>query len=174
MKPFKPCMIAICGVKNSGKTTVMEQLIALLSQKGIKIAAIKHDGHDFEGDAKGTDSWRHFRAGAFASVVYSNTKASIVRREEKPRLEDIAALFPDVDLILCEGQKNAEMPKIEVVRNEISDRPYCSEDEVLAYVTDLPLCVSVPVYRFEELEAVAELIYERFLLTKEEKNVILK
>lgn len=65
MKNHKQKIIAISGVKNSGKTTLITNLIPLLKEKGIKIATIKHDGHDFDPDVEGTDSYRHRKAGAY-------------------------------------------------------------------------------------------------------------
>ena len=46
----KPLILAVCGVKNSGKTTLIQKLIPLLQNQGLKVAAVKHDGHDFEPD----------------------------------------------------------------------------------------------------------------------------
>ena len=57
-------VIAVSGVKNSGKTTLLEKLIANLVARGIRVAVIKHDGHHFEPDVPGTDSYRHRSAGA--------------------------------------------------------------------------------------------------------------
>lgn len=59
----KQKIIAISGVKNSGKTTLITRLIPHLKDRGIKIAVIKHDGHDFEPDVIGTDSYRYREAG---------------------------------------------------------------------------------------------------------------
>ena len=52
----KPLILAVCGVKNSGKTILIQKLIPLLQNQGLKVAAVKHDGHDFEPDVPGTDS----------------------------------------------------------------------------------------------------------------------
>ena len=45
-----PVLFGIAGEKNSGKTTLMESLIRILTGRGFQVAAIKHDGHDFEAD----------------------------------------------------------------------------------------------------------------------------
>ncbi|MDO4556353.1 MAG: molybdopterin-guanine dinucleotide biosynthesis protein B, partial [Lachnospiraceae bacterium] len=54
-----PFVFAVSGYKNSGKTTLLTHLIEELTERGYKVAVIKHDGHDFESDVPGTDSWRH-------------------------------------------------------------------------------------------------------------------
>ena len=59
-----PLIVGITGVKNSGKTTLMEKLIQALSARGLKVASIKHDAHQFVADTPGTDSYRHKAAGA--------------------------------------------------------------------------------------------------------------
>ena len=50
-------ILAVSGVKNSGKTTLIASLLSKLEQKGLKTAVIKHDGHEFEADIPGTDTW---------------------------------------------------------------------------------------------------------------------
>ena len=65
---------AISGVKNSGKTTLITKLLPVLTDRGLKVATIKHDGHDFQTDVPGTDTFAHFQAGAYGTVVFSDHK----------------------------------------------------------------------------------------------------
>ena len=65
----KQYVIAVCGRKNSGKTTLIERMIRELSERGLKTAVIKHDGHDFTCDIPGTDSDRFMEAGAAGAAV---------------------------------------------------------------------------------------------------------
>ena len=67
-------ILAVSGVKNSGKTTLIDRMIPFFTEKGLKVAVIKHDGHEFEADVPGTDSWKHKRAGAYGTAVFSATK----------------------------------------------------------------------------------------------------
>lgn len=66
-----PRIIAICGTKNSGKTTLITRLLPVLTGKGYKVAVIKHDGHDFACDVPGTDSYRFTENGAYGVAVFS-------------------------------------------------------------------------------------------------------
>ena len=66
-----PYLFAISGYKHTGKTTLITKLIPILNKKGYKVAVIKHDGHDFEGDVPGTDTYKHFQAGAYGTAVFS-------------------------------------------------------------------------------------------------------
>ncbi len=130
-------ILAVSGVKNSGKTTLIDRMIPFFTEKGLKVAVIKHDGHEFEADVPGTDSWKHKRAGAYGTAVFSATKYVIVKEEPDVTFEMLAACFSEADLILLEGGKFSDFPKIELVRREISREPVCASEHVLAYVTDL-------------------------------------
>mgnify|MGYP000078488012 FL=1 len=89
----------------------MERLIPELIHRGLKVATVKHDGHSFEPDSPGTDSYRFWQAGVSASIVYDNDKYSVVKRE--PLQESaIAGLVGDADLVLLEGFKWSDHPKL--------------------------------------------------------------
>ncbi len=115
------CVIyAISGYKNSGKTSLVEKLVSRLSAEGYRVAVIKHDGHDFEPDVPGTDSYRHRKAGAYASAVFSADRFMVTRTwpdqckgqiDTKEAAEWLMGLFPDADLILLEGFKDSRYPK---------------------------------------------------------------
>lgn len=128
-----PVLFGIAGEKNSGKTTLMEALIRILSRRGYKVAAIKHDGHDFEADREGTDSWRHYQAGAYTSVVFSSGKYQLVKNQRDTKLEELTAFFPEADVILIEGMKGAahekywcrdpkEPPDAEILADRIEEK----------------------------------------------------
>ena len=107
---MKPFIYAISGYKNSGKTTLIEQLLPQLRNKGYKVATIKHDGHDFEADVKGTDSYRHHASGAYGTAVFSNNRV-LIHKECQCDETQLIQLFPEADIILLEGFKNSEYPK---------------------------------------------------------------
>ena len=67
----RPAVLAISGVHNSGKTTLLEKLLPVLRSRWLKVGVIKHDGHDFTPDVPGTDSYRLREAGAEGVAVYS-------------------------------------------------------------------------------------------------------
>ena len=158
-------ILAVSGVKNSGKTTYIEQLLGYLGEKGIKTAVIKHDGHEFEADVPGTDSWKYRQAGAYGCAVDSGSKFMAVREWPRANPEALMELFPDADLILLEGFKYSGYPKIELVRSGVSREPVCPKDTVRAYVTDicenLPWMEGeIPVYRFEQIQEVAQQLFK--------------
>ncbi|NNG47656.1 MAG: molybdopterin-guanine dinucleotide biosynthesis protein B, partial [Deltaproteobacteria bacterium] len=108
-------VVCFVGRKNSGKTTLMEKVIAGLTAAGHRVAAVKHDAHHFEIDHPGKDSYRFKAAGADTTVISSPEMTAVVlrHREEMP-LESILSRFVSgVDIVLAEGYKASPFPKIE-------------------------------------------------------------
>lgn len=128
-------VFCICGVKNSGKTTYIERLVKELILRGKKIAVIKHDGHDFEGDRPGTDTFRYHEAGAVGTAIFSSQRY-MLNRDAVTDADRLINQFPEADLILIEGMKNSEWPKIELIREGISDELSCNRKNLVAVVTD--------------------------------------
>ena len=131
----RPAVLAVSGLHNSGKTTLLEKLLPALRSRGLKVGIIKHDGHDFTPDVPGTDSYRLREAGAVA--VFSGSRY-LLTEEFRLNEQDLLALFErhGYDLVLLEGFKDSGWPKIEVVRKEISDTPVSFQP--LAVVGDIP------------------------------------
>ena len=158
MNRKKQTILAISGVKNSGKTTLIEKLIPELAKRGIHTATIKHDGHCFEAERPGTDSYRHLAAGAMGTAVFDGEKFQLVKYAEMEE-KHLIALFPEADLILLEGFKNSNWPKIEVVRKGISDTLTCDKTALLAVATDMEtLAVDVPKFELDDVQSIAGLI----------------
>ena len=133
----RPAVLAVSGLHNSGKTTLLEKLLPALRSRGLKVGIIKHDGHDFTPDVPGTDSYHLREAGAEGVAVYSGQRYLLT---EMFRLteQDLLALFErhGYDLVLMEGFKESGWPKIEVVRKAVSEEPVSFEP--LAIVGDVP------------------------------------
>ncbi|MGV8905682.1 MAG: molybdopterin-guanine dinucleotide biosynthesis protein B [Acetobacterium sp.] len=154
-----PKMLAISGVKNSGKTTLMTKLIPELVKRGLKIATIKHDGHGFTADSEDSDSFRHKAAGAYGTAVLSDTKYMLVK--ELPQCNEVmvAESFPEADLILLEGFKHSLYPKIEIIRSENSQRSVCDPETLIAVVSDLPCSYGeIPVFGLNDIHLMAQFI----------------
>lgn len=107
----KPFLFAVSGYKNSGKTTLLAKLIPELKSRGHKVAVIKHDGHDFESDVPGTDSYRFQEAGAYGTAVYSARRLMITKEYDEPNEKMLIEAFGEADIILIEGLKNSSYPK---------------------------------------------------------------
>ena len=154
-----PAVIAVCGAKNTGKTTLLEAIIPLLCQKGLRLAVIKHDSHDFVPDVPGTDSYRFRQAGANGVAVFSRTKCMTIQETENAAFGDVIAAFNGMDLILLEGGKATHFPKIEVARKAIGEAIVADAATLLAVYADFnPWLPGVLFIESGQYDRVAEII----------------
>ena len=157
-------IISVVGKSKTGKTTLIEKLIPELKKRGYRIGTVKHTAHDFDLDKKGKDSWRHKAAGADTVVIASKEKIVMVKDENMAGLERIGKYFDDVDLVITEGFKKENRPKIEIYRSHKNKPPICQNDKtVIALVTDTDIRVDVPVFGLEEIKSLADLIEKKYL-----------
>lgn len=157
----KQKVIAVCGVKNSGKTTFLERVVKELVKRGVKTAVIKHDGHDFTCDIPGTDSYRMKEAGAYGTAVFSDNRIFVHKTGTKEREEMLLRLFPEADIIFLEGMKGSGYPKIELIRGGISEHPVSNPKGRFLIVTDQdPAQYEEETASFEELDKIIGLIME--------------
>jgi len=164
-----PPIVSVVGRSDSGKTTFLEKLIPALKARGLKLAVVKHDSHGFEMDRPGKDTWRLREAGADAVMISAPNQMALIRRglEREATLDELAAMVEGhVDLVLTEGYKSGDKPKIEVSREVImGGQLLCSREELLAVVADGPRPVEVPQFGLEDAAGVADLLVE-YLRTK--------
>ena len=133
----KAKIICVSGVKNSGKTTLIDKLLPKLTELGYKVATVKHDGHEFNADVEGTDTYKHMQAGAYGTVVFSKGKFMVVKKQENVNEKDMINFFPEADIIILEGFKGSDYPKIEIVRKGNSTESICKEHTLIAIATDI-------------------------------------
>ncbi len=132
----KQLILAVSGVKNSGKTTLITKILPFLKAKGLNVAVIKHDGHEFEADVPETDSWKFAKAGADGTLVFSKTKYMMIHYDTVLPEEDLIASFPNADILLLEGFKYSKYSKIEIIRKGNSKKSVCACETLLGIVTD--------------------------------------
>lgn len=159
--PEIPPAVCIVGRKNSGKTTLTVALAAELKRRGLRVATIKHGHHAFETDEPGRDSWRHFNEGEAEATIMAGTGkiALVMRIDGEPDPERlIRELYAGrgYDVVLIEGWKHGALPKIEVFRRALHDRPiYDAADpeaaaRFIALITDdASLSANCPIIPFE-------------------------
>jgi molybdopterin-guanine dinucleotide biosynthesis protein MobB len=147
------------GFSGSGKTTFIEKLIPELKRRGIRLGVIKHDAHDFEIDKEGKDSWRFSNAGADVVEISSAEKTAIISKTNKAmHLDEIISRMGNVDLIITEGYKAGDKPKIAIYR-AASGKPLPLEPEKLtAIVTDVDTKTDIPCFGLEDVEKVVDFI----------------
>ena len=110
-------VVCIVGFSGAGKTTVTVGLVAALKQRGLRVGTIKHDVHGFEIDRPGKDSWRHKQAGASTTIISSPAQIGLVKDVDHDHHPlELLPLLGEMDIVLVEGFKQADLPKIEVFR----------------------------------------------------------
>lgn len=160
-----PEIFVICGVKNSGKTTLLEGLVKTLTKRGFNVAAIKHDGHDFLCDIEGTDSDRLKKAGAYGVAVFSEQRVFIHKEEKNIEITKMIEQFPEADFLLIEGMKESCYPKIEVIRKSISKEPVSNPEGRILLATDWEEGVfeeqTIPLNEVEKIAGILVVNYEK-------------
>jgi molybdopterin-guanine dinucleotide biosynthesis protein B/molybdopterin-guanine dinucleotide biosynthesis protein len=161
--------VSFVAKSGTGKTTLLEKVIAELKRRGYRVGVIKHDAHRFDIDHPGKDSHRLTAAGADTMLISSPAKLALVKQHAaSPPIEELlATYFGDVDLVLTEGFKLSGLPKIELHRKERSATLLCRgeahDPTLLAVASDEPLALDVPLLDLNDPTAVADFVEERFL-----------
>ena len=112
----------VTGWKNAGKTGLVERLVAEFTARGYSVSTVKHAHAGFDLDQPGTDSARHRMAGAREVLISSGRRWALQHElapdEEEPGLDELLNRLTPADLVLVEGYKTAQHPKIEAHRAE--------------------------------------------------------
>ncbi|KIL51221.1 hypothetical protein KP77_07330 [Jeotgalibacillus alimentarius] len=151
-------ILQVVGYQNSGKTTVMNQLVKAVSVHGLKAGTIKHHGHggspDYADSTK--DSSRHFQAGAAISAVEGEGAIIIESESGLADLEKLLTFYRTLPLhvILVEGYKKEPFSKIVIIKDDQDKKLLKECENIQAVITDLPLSdISVPVFRRADQKA---------------------
>ncbi|MGL6070745.1 molybdopterin-guanine dinucleotide biosynthesis protein B [Craterilacuibacter sp.] len=153
-------VLGVAGFSGCGKTTLIEAMLPLLAERGLTVSVIKHSHHAIEFDTQGKDSYRHRRAGA-AQVMVVTPKSYAVFAETASQLALGAqlALLAPCDLVLLEGQKWAEVPKLEVYRPALGKSAlYMTDKHVIAVASDVALVAPCPVLDLNQTNQIADFI----------------
>jgi len=159
-------IFGVCGWKNSGKTGLVERLVAEITARGFKVATLKHAHHHFDVDHKGKDSYRHREAGACEVLLASRKRWALMhemRGEGEPSLEQLLTHLAPNDLVLIEGYKRDKHMKIEANRAATGQPLLALNDPtVVAVASDhKPDGVAVPLFDLDDTVAIADFILQQ-------------
>jgi len=159
-------VIAFVGSSGAGKTTLMEQLISLFKDRGLRVSTVKHSHHTVEIDHQGKDTWRMKKAGSFEVVLVSDSEMSLQRTFERNSHmsvhEVIAQMYEGVDWVFVEGFKSSDLLKVEVIRpKEVLMNPFFLSDDFVVAVAyseanDFPVTTALPVLPLSNPEIIAD------------------
>lgn len=152
----------VTGWKNSGKTGLMERLVAHFTAQGLSVSTVKHAHHRFDIDQPGKDSHRHRVAGAREVLVSSQDRWALMHENagSEPSLAELLTRLSAVDLVLVEGYKRDTHPKIEAHRAATGQPLIATDDATIrAVASDTALSgLTVPVFDLDDTAAIAEFI----------------
>ena len=134
-------VFGIIGWKNSGKTHLVQKIISAINLKKLNVASIKHAHHSFDIDQPGTDSYLHRKSGAEQVIISSATRwAKITELKSLPekKLSELVSEINSVDVVIVEGFKNENHPKIEIIKEPDDESSYIFKKitNVVALVSD--------------------------------------
>lgn len=164
-------LLGFAGFSGSGKTTLLEKVIPLLKRHGLRISVIKHAHHNFDIDRPGKDSFRHREAGAHEVIIASGHRWALMhelQQENEPSLEELCHHLSPCDLVLVEGYKFSNIPKLEVHRGS-TGHPliFPTDTHIIAVVTDnMTANYPVKMLDIDAPQQVADYILNYFSLIK--------
>lgn len=158
-------VFGVVGWKNSGKTTLMTNIIRELTDRGFDVSVIKHAHAKFEIDHPGRDSFKMREAGA-RQVTLSSPRRFAVMRElgDDPEMtfDELLPYTGDCDLVLVEGYKRDAYPKIEIRRDGAASREPLSATcpQIVAIASDRPEQEqeSLPVFQLDDIARIVDFV----------------
>jgi molybdopterin-guanine dinucleotide biosynthesis protein B len=153
-------VLGIAGWSGSGKTILIEHLVPALRARGLRVSTLKRTHHDVDLDKPGKDSFRHRLAGAEEVMVVSGARWALLRETPAPPgLDALLARMAPVDLVLAEGFKLDDFPKIEVFRPSLGKtRLWPETPGILAVASDTRLTSAIPCLDLNDPAAIADWI----------------
>lgn len=163
-------VFGIIGWKNSGKTTLITKIIKELTTRDLSVATIKHAHHEFDIDQPGKDSFQHRQAGANQVLVASHKRWALMHEitdnEQEPALETLLAKLDPVDIVIVEGFKFSDHPKLAVMREENNLDPLPDKAQpIVAIATDSNITAqqyncSGPVFSLSDISTICDFIIQ--------------
>lgn len=154
-------VVSVVGYSDAGKTTFVEKLIGEMKRRGRRVGTVKHTSHPMELDCPGKDTWRHIQAGAEVVALAAPNGFRLIQESSEPCPDEILALIRGVDLIITEGYKRENWPKILVYRCGAAMPPEALLSNLLAVVSDVSLDTAAPLFDLSDAAGIADLIEKK-------------
>jgi len=162
-------VLGISGWSGSGKTTLIVALIPRLRALGLRVSTLKHAHHDVDLDQPGKDTFRHREAGAQEVILATGRRWALLhelREEPEPTVTELLKYLQPVDLVLVEGWKTGQCPKLEIWRSAVGDKsPQFPHDPTVIAVASDPLLdpvqygrADLPVFSITDLASMSDFI----------------
>ncbi|MGF1684699.1 bifunctional molybdopterin-guanine dinucleotide biosynthesis adaptor protein MobB/molybdopterin molybdotransferase MoeA [Photobacterium minamisatsumaniensis] len=156
-------LLGFAAWSGTGKTTLLEAMLPKLVERGVRVAVIKHAHHNFDIDKEGKDSYRLRKAGAGQMLISSRYRRAMVTEtpEEEANLPQLIAQLDQtkLDLILVEGFKKLDFPKIELHREEVG-KPWLhpEDNNIIAVAADITAETQLPQLNINDLDKITDYV----------------
>ena len=117
MNSEEATIISIAGKQNAGKTTLIKDLIPKLKEHGYRVGTLKYNIRKFDIDHEGKDTYKYSSSGADSVAISTQSEFVVMKKTAKPLTlqEIIEAHFSDVDVVLVEGYREDDYPRIRII-----------------------------------------------------------
>ena len=154
-------IIGIVGWKNTGKTFFVSEIIKKLKSKNYRIASIKHAHHEFDIDHPNTDSYIHRTSGSSQVIISSSkrwAKINELESQDEKKLDELISELSETDILLVEGYKNENHPKIEIINAKENKYLFQNIKNVRAIISDLNLDIDLIQFKKNEIDKIVNFI----------------
>ena len=156
-------IVGIVGWKNSGKTYFVSKIIKKLKIKNYRVASIKHAHHEFDIDHKGTDSYFHREAGSSQVIVSSSkrwVKITELNNSKEQSLNDLLNELSEIDVVIVEGFKNDNHPKIEIIKKGSDDYLFNKISNIRAIISEEKINTDLKQFKKNQIDNIVNFILE--------------
>ncbi|WP_036773735.1 molybdopterin-guanine dinucleotide biosynthesis protein B [Polaromonas glacialis] len=158
-------VFGIAGHSGMGKTTLLERILPELKARALTVSLIKHSHKDLDIDRPGKDSYRLREAGCQELLLMGRSRWALMhemREEIEPSLSHMLSKLQACDLVLIEGFKQGNFPKLEVWRAELGKPPlWPSFPGIEAIATDGAVAIfGKPALALSDISGIADFIYQ--------------
>ena len=169
-------VFGIAGHSGMGKTTLLERLVPEFARRGLVVSLIKHSHKSIEIDRPGKDSFRLREAGCKEVLLLGDGRWALMhelRGASEPPLTYLLERLQECDLVLVEGFKDGDFPKLEVWRAALGKAPlwpawpgivaiaHDGELPRLGSASAITLAPLPPGVALSDISAIADLVWER-------------
>jgi molybdopterin-guanine dinucleotide biosynthesis protein B len=150
------------GPSHSGKTELICRLLKWFAAQGLRAAVLKHSHHRHLGE-DGKDTWRYRQAGGRLVALAGPGLLQITRScpEDPPLPAVLAELAPAADLILVEGYKTSDLPKLGLVPPEAAPASLPDYPRLVAWVSAGARPTSLPVFHPHQVAELGRFIQDQ-------------
>lgn len=155
-------LIGIVGWKNSGKTGLVERLVAHFTVAGLRVSTLKHTHHGVDLETPGSDTHRHRVAGAGQVMLASDQHMTLMTQLPAPEtVRALAARLDPCDLVIAEGWKRGTHPRIEAHRPETGKALLAMDDPgILAVASSARPDAPCPLLDLNDTATIAAFILQ--------------